>query len=43
VGGEAFDDVVDGDVGGPAYEYAEVALEELEDEFDEGVGFAGLC
>lgn len=42
VRGEALDDVVDADVGGAADEDAEVALEELEDELDEGVGFAGL-
>ena len=42
VRGEALDDVVDADVGGAADEDAEVALEELEDEFDEGVGFASL-
>jgi hypothetical protein len=42
VGGQSFDDVVDRDVGGAADEDSEVALCELEDEFDEGVGFAGL-
>lgn len=42
VGGKSLDDVVDGDVGGSADEDALVALEELEDEFDEGVCFASL-
>ena len=42
VRGEALDDVVDRDVGRAANEDAEVALEELQDEFDEGVCLAGL-
>jgi len=42
VGGEALDDVVDGDVGGAADEDALVAFYELEDEFNESVSFARL-
>jgi len=42
VGGEPLDDVVDRDVGRSADEDALVALDELEDELDEGVRLAGL-
>lgn len=40
--GQTLDDVVDRDVRGTAHEDAKIALDELEDELDEGVGFACL-
>lgn len=40
--GQTLDDVVDGNVRGAAYQDAKVALDELADEFDEGVGLACL-
>lgn len=42
MGGEALDNVVDGDVGGAADEDALVAADKLKDELDEGVSFASL-